>query len=109
MYVSSHHLNEIGQGGSTSSLPIIEVTEPTPPPNTLVVFVIILIFLRGGDVNNSKNPLPQLSHDFPQRLMPGEAKRYKTRKEKPLEITSAPIIVVFVVNAVISDRLGEKR
>ena len=91
MYVSSHHLNDIVQGGSYSYLPIIDATEPIPPPNTLVVSVIILILLRGAGVNNSKNTLPQLSHEFPRRLMPGEANRNKTGKENPWKSLLPPL------------------
>ena len=64
--------------------------------------------MRWGVVGRCGDPITKPSHDFLQILAPGGAKRYKTGKEKPLEIISVPIVVVVVVNAVISDRLGGK-
>ena len=62
----------------------LDARAPVPNIIALVVFISILILLRGGGVGMGESPIPQLSHDFVQRLASRGARIYKTGKEQTL-------------------------
>ena len=84
MHGSACQLNESGERGSSSPIPIIDAAAPVPPTITSVVSIIIILLFRGFGVGNSGNPLPQLSHNFVQILASVGSRRYKTGQEQTL-------------------------
>ena len=77
---SALHINNFGVGESYSPFPLLDATSPFLTPTALVVFIIIFLVLRWGGVNISRNPLPQISHEFSRRIPPVGDIRYKTGK-----------------------------
>ena len=84
MHDSARHFNDSGDGGSYSSLPLLDSIEPDSQPINSVVFIVINPVLRGGGVGIDRNPIPQLAHGFVQILAIGGARIYKTGKEQTL-------------------------
>ena len=73
-----------------------------------MVFAIILLVLRRGDVGSGGNPIPQPSYNFFKRLCLVGVVDTRLDKKKLWKITVAPLIVSVLVGTIISDRLGDK-
>ena len=60
----TRHPNESIKVGWSSPLHLLDATSPSPTPIALVVFIVILLVLRGGCVVMGGNPRPKLSYEF---------------------------------------------
>ena len=75
-YMTAHYTSmRAGKEGPLIPPPLLDATEPVTYPIAYMLFIIILIVLRGGGVGRGGNNIPQLYHDFVQRLAPGGARR----------------------------------
>ena len=84
MHWSARHINKSMERRSYFPLPLLDATESVPSPIDSMVFIIIFILLRGVGLGRCGNTLPQLYHEFVQRIAPSGTRRYKTGQELTL-------------------------
>ena len=104
----TRHINEIGEGGSSSPLPLLDSIEPFPLHKALVVFIVVLLLLsvgwRMGGVGTLSLNCPITF--YKDLLLRGIGYKILGKKE-PWGIIAAPILVVVVGDASIQDIMVE--